>query len=150
MSNIEDINYENDYRVRAGREDSLKMNESNQTVEVSYITEDGDEITVDLPAKYDVCPTCNGKGKHVNPSIDAGGLSQDDFYEDPDFEEAYRSGRYDVFCYECKGVRVVPVIDEDACKLDPELQEHLDAYWDSCHKDVEYDAICRAERIMGA
>lgn len=71
-----------------------------------------DEAEFTVPAKYDVCSTCEGRGSHVNPSIDSHGLSREDFDEDPDFEEDYRSGAYDVSCVECRGNRVVPVVDE--------------------------------------
>ena len=37
------------------------------------------------------CYRCDGSRTMVNPSIDAGGLSRDDF-DDPDFEEAYFGG----------------------------------------------------------
>lgn len=58
-------------------------------------------------AKYQVCPVCNGEGKTVNPSIDAHGLTAEDFYEDPDFAEDYKSGVYDIVCNGCHGQRVV-------------------------------------------
>jgi len=70
-------------------------------------------VTVELPAKFEVCDTCRGKGSHVNPSIDGNGLTAEDFAEDPDFREDYFSGVYDVACYQCKGLRVVAVIDYD-------------------------------------
>ena len=73
--------------------------------------EDGEEV--DIPAKYAVCDTCNGKGKHVNSSIDRHGLSREDFDEDPDFMEEYLNGTYDVACVECRGERVVPIVDEE-------------------------------------
>ena len=56
-----------------------------------------------IPFKTVNCYQCDGKGTMVNPSIDAGGLSCEDFYDDPDFEEAYFSGRYDVTCSACNG-----------------------------------------------
>lgn len=56
---------------------------------------------------FRVCPTCEGYGTHVNPSIDAHGIGREEFDEDPDFEEAYFSGAYDVTCGECSGQRVV-------------------------------------------
>ena len=56
-----------------------------------------------IPHKQENCWQCDGKGTMVNPSIDAGGLTCDDFYEDPDFEEAYFSGRFDVSCSACNG-----------------------------------------------
>lgn len=62
------------------------------------------------PAKrpvYQVCPVCRGEGRTVNPNVDAGGLTAEDFREDPDFAEDYRSGFYDVTCGACKGLRVV-------------------------------------------
>lgn len=72
---------------------------------------DGEEL--EIPAKYEVCGTCNGKGSHVNPSIDSNGLSREDFDEDPDFAEGYFSGMYDVSCNECHGARVSPEPDYD-------------------------------------
>lgn len=66
-----------------------------------------------IPAKYEVCETCCGRGKHVNPSIDSNGLTQEDFAEDPDFGDAYWRGDYDVPCSQCGGERVVPAPDRD-------------------------------------
>lgn len=62
--------------------------------------------------KWDVCSTCNGRGKHVNPSIDAHGISSDEFDDDPDFREEYLKGVYDVTCYECGGRTTVVDIDD--------------------------------------
>jgi hypothetical protein len=50
-----------------------------------------------------ICTLCRGEGHHVNPSIDAGGLSADDMNDDPDFAEGYRRGDYDVSCARCGG-----------------------------------------------
>ena len=66
-----------------------------------------------LHASYEVCGTCDGRGRIVNPSIDEHGLTQEDFDEDPDFREDYCRGTYDVTCPECNGIRVVLVPDED-------------------------------------
>lgn len=74
--------------------------------------EEGTDVEVEIPAKFEVCPRCEGKGTHVNPAIDGNGLSREDFEADPDFEEAYLAGRYDVRCEECQGERVVLVPDE--------------------------------------
>lgn len=73
---------------------------------------ESDEQINEVPACFEVCETCNGKGSHVNPSIDSHGLSREDFDEDSDFAEDYFSWRYDVQCSECHGRRVVPVVDE--------------------------------------
>jgi hypothetical protein len=118
---------------------------------VTLLNDDGDEIEVKFPAKYEVCDRCEGKGKHVNPAIDGNGLSREDFDEaGPEFFEDYMSGVYDVTCYECKGERVVLVIDEDAVERDPALKAHFADYLD------ELDAIAASyresemERKMGA
>jgi hypothetical protein len=73
------------------------------------------EEEIEVPIKFEVCPTCEGKGKHVNPSIDAHGITADEWDSDWSYEdrENYMSGFYDVSCYECGGDRVVPEINED-------------------------------------
>ena len=77
-AHIERMNHENDPRVRAGKEgDWFKsFNETAMTATIVYLDDEGDDVEVDVPVKFGVCPTCDGKGSHVNPSIDAGGLSQ--------------------------------------------------------------------------
>ena len=74
--------------------------------------ESGDE-TFTVKMVFEVCDLCDGKGTHVNPSIDAHGISREEFDEDPDFEEDYFSGVYDVPCNKCRGARVFAVADED-------------------------------------
>lgn len=74
--------------------------------------EDGTEKP--LPTTWTVCDVCNGNGTHVNPSIDCGGLSAEDFAEDPDFEEAYFSGQYDQTCNKCQGRTTVRAVNWDA------------------------------------
>ena len=102
----------------------------------------------DLEATFGVCPLCEGKGKHVNPSIDSCGLSREDFDNDPQFEEDYFSGRYDVQCYECKGERVIATPDLD--RLNPDQKRWWAAVEEDIEDDARYDAMCEAERRMGA
>ena len=107
--------------------------------------DDGEEESVTVALKYEVCPTCEGKGKHVNPSIDCDGLTAEDFAEDPDFREEYMSGRYDVTCYGCKGKRVVLELDRD------NIAAELLARIDSMVEDrAHYERESAAERRMGA
>ena len=68
-----------------------------------------------LPVRYGVCPLCEGHGRHVNPAIDAGGLSAADLEDNPEFARAYRAGRFDVSCAQCDGRRVGLVGDRDRC-----------------------------------
>ncbi len=70
--------------------------------------DDGQEIELEM--HYGVCPVCDGKGKHVNPAIDAGGLSEE-MMEDEEFLDGYQNGVYDVTCNRCDGKKVVPEVD---------------------------------------
>ncbi len=65
-------------------------------------------------SRWKICSMCEGEGKYVNPSIDAGGLSAEDFAEDPDFMEDYFSGVFDVRCSECRGSGKILIKDEEA------------------------------------
>lgn len=67
---------------------------------------------IEVHTRFEICETCQGRGTHVNPSIDAHGISAEEFAEDPEFAESYFSGLYDVACYKCGGERVIPVPDE--------------------------------------
>lgn len=108
--------------------------------------EDDPDLThvYEIACKWEVCPTCDGKGRHVSPSIDCNGLTQEDFDEDPYFEEEYFAGTYDVVCNHCKGRTTVPVPDED--RADPEA---LKAYYDHLRDMADMEAEYAAERRMG-
>lgn len=139
--NLDDMNYYGDHRVIAGlRGDWFQsFNEAKMTAEVRMYGADEDEDEEEIvmvPCVFEVCGICDGKGSHVNPNIDAGGLTRDDFADDPDFETSYFSGRYDVSCNECKGRRVVPepnygaMTKEDAERLQQHLQDEADAAYE--------------------
>jgi len=119
------------------------------TITFETLDEETCEIEVELPAKYEVCGRCDGEGKHTNPAIDGNGISQEQFDEDPDFEEDYRAGRYDVECEECKGRTTVLVVDVQECKRQG-LEKELKAYYQHRRDLREVDAIYEAERRMGA
>lgn len=80
--------------------------------ETGKLDEDGEAIyeEIRVSAKYEVCGLCGGQGRHVNPSIDYNGLTSEDFRDDPDFEDMYFGGGFDVECYRCNGKRVEPVV----------------------------------------
>lgn len=105
--------------------------------------EDGTEFA--LPTTWGVCGVCNGEGSHVNPSIDAGGLSAEDFADDPDFEEDYRSGTYDVPCAKCQGRTTVRVV-----ALDRLTDEQRRLYERQLREDAQHEAERRAEYLAGA
>lgn len=110
-----------------------------------YLLDDND-TEIEIPGRFITCPRCEGRGSHVNPSIDEHGLSREDFDEmGPDFEEDYFSGVYDVQCHECKGLRVILEVDEDRA-----TEEQIKLYWDEIHEEIEYNRTCAMERRMGA
>lgn len=88
------------------------------TIILELYDEDGNEFSVTLPAKYGVCTECEGHGTIMNPSIAEHAYSMEEFLESYDEEEREhyfkRGGMYDIPCTECKGARVVDVVDEDS------------------------------------
>jgi hypothetical protein len=110
---------------------------------ITYNNEEGEEVT--LRCKFEVCHRCRGTGTHVNPAVDGHGISPEEFAEDPDFEEAYFSGVYDVRCEECNGDRVVPVPDPE--RNSPEAMAGYEAW---LQEEYEYRQMCEMERRMGA
>ena len=115
-----------------------------------------------IPFKTVNCYQCDGKGTMVNPSIDAGGLSYDDFYDDPDFEEAYFSGRYDIQCSACRGSGKQTEMGWDAFareykwtnnkrvlneKFGASVIEVLANYWQGKIEDYEQDQYDAAQEM---
>ena len=139
--------YHDDHRVRAGERHPLcsATDTDRMTGTIDLEDDDGEEESVTVRLKFEVCPTCEGQGKHVNPSIDSDGLTAEDFDDDPDFREDYFSGRYDVSCYECKGKRVVLELDRD--NVDAAVLARIDSMLDD---HAYYEAERAAERRMGA
>lgn len=113
---------------------------------VTVETDDGVEEEKAFPAKYEVCSTCDGKGSHVNPSIDSHGIGAEEWDRDwdEDDREAYFDGRYDVPCAECHGARVAPVLDEDRC-----TPEDVAQVGKIVEEHYAYQRECRHEREMG-
>jgi hypothetical protein len=135
QAHLDRINWENDAR-----------NCDADEAPVLYCTDaDGNDIEKPLPTTWAVCDVCNGNGSHVNPSIDCGGLSAEDFADDPEFAEEYMAGTYDQTCNRCQGRTTVRAVNWDALS-----EDEAKAY----QKQLDEDAQCRAweaaERRMGA
>jgi hypothetical protein len=105
-----------------------------------------------FPMKYVVCGLCNGTGKHVNPSIDAHGITAEEWDRDWDYDdrEMYMSGGYDVQCYECHGKRVVPEIDNSPHLLSDPAKKLLEYIDEQIEEEAAYVRTCMTERAMGA
>ena len=98
------------------------------TITFTHVYEDGDEEDFQLPAKFELCPKCKGKGSHMNPNIDGHGITSDEWERDwsEEEKESYRNGDYDVTCSKCNGEKVIKVVDEKA--ITPGMKPHYDAY----------------------
>lgn len=85
-------------------------------ISIKLFNDDDSEEEHELPAKYVVCGRCDGHGSHLTPSIGEHAYSAEEFNESFDDEEAQeyctRGGIYDIQCVECKGNKVVSVVDE--------------------------------------
>ena len=112
-----------------------------ETMKLTYLlySDHEEEELVSFPAKYEVCNDCSGRGTHVNPGIDSHGISQEEFDDDPDFRENYFGGVYDVTCYNCKGLRVIPTISENL------LTETQKSQLERLQEKLEDDAAYRDE-----
>ena len=77
----------------------------------------GNEHAFSVPGKFEVCPRCDGTGKHDHPAFSNGITSSEWNGHDWDDEsrESYLRGTYDVQCTECDGKRVVIEPNLTAC-----------------------------------
>jgi hypothetical protein len=144
---MEDYNYYNDSRVRAGERAKWykSLDTRRMCAKVDMYDEEDNEVEVEVPVVMEVCPTCGGHGTHVNPSIDAGGITSSEWEEwDEEDRDAYMDGRYDVTCYECGGKNVVPELDRERC--DPKVLASLDKQAES---RAESERESYYERMMG-
>ena len=108
------------------------------------LTVEIDGIEHELPSKWQLCSVCEGKGTHVNPSIDAGGISAEQFADDPEFAEEYFSGSYDVTCQRCQGRTTERVVDW--ARVPKNLRK---AYEKQQEADAAYERERRAEIAFG-
>jgi DnaJ-class molecular chaperone len=144
-----DHGYYNDHRVVAGMraKEEAKIWSFDQRAMILTATlliedeetEENAETPFSFPAKFEVCPTCEGKGSHVDPSIDAHGITQEEFSEWSQEEKGdYFSGTYDVPCFECEGERLVAVVDESRLSAEQRVN------WEKVEKYLQEAAWGRA------
>lgn len=111
-----------------------------------------DEIEVDgemvkLPKKWEICAECRGECKS---SAYLGAITSSDRqpggdWDDPDDFEDYMNGAYDKPCEACNATGKVRVVDWE--QLRPNVKA---AYRAWLAEELEYQAMCAAERRMGA
>jgi hypothetical protein len=118
-------------------------------ITLKYSAEDDDgyyQTEVSLPAKWEVCGRCDGRGVH-DPEAFAQGFSSEDFAEDPDFAEDYIAGKYDITCSECDGRTTVKEVNID--RLTPEQNVEYEKYLEHQRCMRDYRAEEAYERRMG-
>lgn len=125
-------------------------------IRVTFEDENGNEISLELPSKKEVCGECKGEGYVLCDGMRGHAYTAEEFADSFDEEEAQEyfrpGGRYDKKCTCCKGTNVVDVVDVDqltaAQKADFEIwceQEERRARF-----AAEDEAAYRAERRAGA
>ena len=146
---MEELNYYRDPRVSAKRDGRWFDDFDSRGMRcLVTVWKDDEEVCGWIPVHFEVCSLCQGRGKHTNPSIDAGGLSYEDFDRDPDFERDYRRGVHDVPCYECSGNRVVPAPNHDDF-LSPEEVELVQLLREKQEDEAAHAAEVAAEMRWG-
>lgn len=140
---MEEVNYFRDPRVRnAERYGNRDVDEKRMVIRWEYEDDEGETATHEFNARFEVCPSCDGKGTHVNPSIDASGYYPDEdewgFDEDAEYGTPYERGVYDVPCGTCAGKRVVLEIDRRVA--DPAMLRRYDDFLDG-------ERECEADRL---
>lgn len=113
------------------------------TITVFVDAHDGGTDEVELEGKFEVCPSCRGRGASMRY---LGAMTADEWDEmDSEWQDDYIARRFDRPCDECHGQRVVEVPDRDRW-----APEHL-AAWEEQQRDLaEVAAIERMERMVGA
>jgi hypothetical protein len=137
---MEEVNYFRDARVRnAERYNNRDADEQAMVIRFEYEDNEGETVVGEFPARFEVCPTCEGRGTHVNPSIDASGYyaDEDEDYIPDDDEPAYPHA-FEQTCGTCHGKRVVLEIDRRAA--DPDMLARYDAHLDDLDE-------CEADRL---
>jgi len=121
-----------------------KFDQQNMTLSITTYNDDDEEEDMEFPAIWEVCGLCDGNGSHTNPSVDFNGITREDFDRDPQFEEEYFKGAYDVPCYRCAGRTTEPAVDTE--RLTEEQQKALNDHLEALNDDF---ATEEAERRAG-
>lgn len=112
---------------------------------------DRGEHFVTFPAKWAICPRCEGCGTDRGASVecDGGGFTASEWAEqDEDFRDDYIAGRYDQPCVPCKGLGRIEVPDQR--HLNRHQRKLLAEFVRQERDNAEIDAMQAAERRMGA
>lgn len=103
---------------------------------------EGEEYTVNFPAGWSICSSCQGDGCQVHPALSVWTGSDRD--EDPEGYEDMMGGAYDVACAECEGSgKVLEVLERDL--LHENFHEDYDLYMANLEAEANYQREVDAE-----
>jgi hypothetical protein len=92
--------------------------------------DDGNDIEIEFPTRWEVCDDCGGEGSHIHESMRILTCAGTEDWDHEDWDN-FRSGVYDVTCDTCGGRLVVRVVDDlAACRREQEAElraEHFAA-----------------------
>jgi hypothetical protein len=118
-----------------------------ETINLKYENDEGEEVTLTLPAKMEVCDDCGGHGYTLRGGMRGAAYTMEEFnesFDEEDREEYFRhGGKYDEQCQTCHGKNVVPAVDED--QLSPEQKKQYEEYEEHANRMAQLDADARAE-----
>ena len=119
-------------------------------IQITIFRDGGDvEETLTVPARYEICPTCEGCGTDRGASVecDGGGFTSSEWAEqDDDFKAGYLAGAYDQPCASCRGTPGRVLVPD----LDALSAEDRAAYEQDQRDDAEERWIRRMEMRSGA
>lgn len=106
--------------------------------------EDDDGVEHKVPTRWAICGRCSGNGTLALHGI---AITSDEWAHDwsPEEQEGYMRGAYDTACETCGGDGKVREPDWD--RMDAALRKLVE---DDAREEEQYQAMCAAERRMGA
>ena len=127
------------------------MATSSQRIVVTLPRPDGEDVTVELPSRWEICSHCSGHGRSC---AYLGAITMAQWHRDwdEDEREAYMRGEYDRPCAPCGGSGKVLALAVDGDTDDlPELQrEAIERYrQDRCDDRLERDILRAEARLLG-
>jgi hypothetical protein len=117
-----------------------------KTIEWTRYLDDGEEAVYDLPARWEICSTCDGEGRE---SAYLGAITQEDRDRDwsHDEWEDYMQGGYDRPCAACNATGKILRVDLERLKFQDKAL--YAAYCEYLQDEADYQQMCRMERMLG-
>lgn len=121
-----------------------------KTISYTDMNDDGDEFEVELEAEWSICDRCYGDGTHGHPAF-SDGITGEEWSEwSHEEQDQYRSGFYDVKCEECKGSGKVLTPVKPRSYTKEEDRKKYERWLELEKEEADFEALCAAERRMGA